>query len=191
MRPGICFSPAWLRRSITLCTILAVAASLNPQVQVWAAAPSFTCPDGPIPKSAGPHFAPNQGWVGNRIVQAVSFWSAHPLRLPFGPGDPHGFGQKVAWRVRPNLRHDVTLTGYNLQTRTPIRFQVETVAALGPAHPLRVGRLNWRTPGISSLGRWRGYSSAIFVPGRGCYTLQAHWQGGGWSLTFIANAERE
>lgn len=186
VHPDAHTSIGWLCRNVALFTILAVPASLNPQSRVSARTLSVACYTNQIPAKAGLPFAAEQSWVGNRVVQAVSLWSTYPLRLHFGPGAPHGFGQKVVWRIRPSLRHDVTLTGYNFRTEVPMQFQVETTAALGPTHPLRVGRLSWRTPSISSLGSWRGYSSSMFVPGSGCYVLHAHWQGGGWSLRFVA-----
>lgn len=39
---------------------------------------------------------------------------------------------------------------------------------------------------VWSVGRWLEWPAWIFLPGAGCYTLDARWPGGSWRLVFAA-----
>jgi hypothetical protein len=128
------------------------------------------------------------GWVGVGGVRAISGWSGRRAKLSVGWRDSRPV-QKVLWQMRRSLRQVVTLRGWNLRTRMPIRFRfadqrpgtqpVGNVAHLDPRYP----------NAMSSSPRdraWLGYSSEILLPSLGCYVLHATWNTGGWAVTFIA-----
>jgi hypothetical protein len=131
---------------------------------------------------------PGWGWVGTGGVRAISAWWGRRANLSVG-GLRADYVQKVLWQIRRSLRHVVTLRGWNLPTRMPIRFRF---ADQGPGtQPIgNVAHLDPRYPNaMSSSARdraWLGYSSEILLPSLGCYVLRATWDTGAWVVTFIA-----
>jgi len=168
--------------------ILLLAASLSVRSTALASTQATGCGMNGTTGKPGGVYGDQQQWVGDHVVQAISLWVEHPLLLGFHPGYAGGeFGQKVIWRVRKSLHQDVTVQGRNVRAGRVMRFGI--VGAPG-APVQRIGRLELSRPSIGKLGRWRGYASVVSVPGPGCYVLRARWSGGGWTIHFNAETNR-
>jgi hypothetical protein len=72
----------------------------------------------------------------------------------------------------------VTISGGSVDGRSPVLFGVSDTP--GPALAL-----DPRSP-ASQLGDWGEWATYAYVPGPGCYYVEARWPGGGWRVTFAA-----
>ncbi len=87
----------------------------------------------------------------------------------------HGFAQTITL-----TGHDLT-TGYNLwlspDANNPGSIaEAAPLATIVPAHGL----------GHTRDARWDIWSGILYLPGTGCYIVQANWPGNGWFIDFAA-----
>lgn len=87
----------------------------------------------------------------------------------------HGFGQTVTL-----TGHDLT-TGYNLWL-SPDANNPGSIAEATPLATIDPTRVLAHTRDA----RWDVWSGVLFLPGAGCYIVQANWPGNGWSIDFAA-----
>jgi hypothetical protein len=107
----------------------------------------------------------------------------------FRPSDYTRFGWpvQVMVLVKSDLTQTITLTGRDLRTgyslwlspeaNTPGSIEEATpVATIDPIQPMA----------STSDGLWHIWFGVLYLPGAGCYTAQASWPAGGWTVTFAA-----
>jgi hypothetical protein len=101
----------------------------------------------------------------------------------FGLSDYTLFGWSVQVEVfvTLSLTNTITVTGRDLRTGYPLwlRPGVEAATPILTVDPSQI-------PNSSSDGQWRIWFGDLYLPGAGCYTLQASWLGGGWTVHFAA-----
>jgi hypothetical protein len=141
------------------------------------------CPLGPRQVSPDPQqFGPG---VGSYPVWAIGIGGQHAtihLGVDGGQYTSAGWQWKVLWAVKASFPQTITLQGKALHGNTPLLFQLgdnnlTSMPLLDPRHP--------GTPTGQDAG-WSEFPSYLYVPAAGCYVLEAHWQGGGWSIPFAA-----
>lgn len=88
---------------------------------------------------------------------------------------------------RSDFAQTVTITGQDLRTEHNLWFSPEANASntLVEKAPILTIDLSQPFAG-SSDGQWKIWFGVIYLPGAGCYTLQANWPGGGWNVNFAA-----
>jgi hypothetical protein len=110
-------------------------------------------------------------------------WATLPALIPLRAGyTQYGWAWKIIWEVGPKFTHTVTLHGTNVRTSTSLLFQVDdsptTSPVLDPGYP---GHLH------AAFGDdWAEWGSYVFLPGTGCYSMEAMWPGGHWLVYFAA-----
>lgn len=87
----------------------------------------------------------------------------------------HGFGQTITL-----TGHDLT-TGYSLWLSADANnpgsiAKAAPLAMIDPTHGLAHTR----------DARWDVWSGVLYLPGAGCYIVQANWPGNGWTIDFAA-----
>jgi len=137
----------------------------------------------PIANSSLIHPYKGYIWVGSPSLRGYSLWYMANRRLALGFGDrtKYGYPQKIFWQLASSVRGPVSLRGWNVRTGQPIWFG----RPLPDAHPKPL------VPGPviawpSAIIRYRRAPSLTFVPGAGCYVLEARWKGGSWTMPFTA-----
>jgi hypothetical protein len=140
------------------------------------------------------HLIGGMSFIGTAPVWAT--WIPGPSVYREGPVsssnpptnyDPaHGWEiTKVVWEVGPNSTQSVMIHGQERSNHTPVLIQFgnddpTSQAVLDPQHPDHP---------LSVLGDgWAEWGSYIIVPKAGCYSLEASWPTGHWTVTFAFGA---
>jgi hypothetical protein len=104
-----------------------------------------------------------------------------------------GWPVAIALDLKDPFHAPVTLVAHDSATKSPLwwAFAVNdgyVVAAIYTVpvatvtiDPQQNQGLDWSDDGVSKW--WNG---TLYLPGAGCYTLRASWQGGSWTATFAA-----
>lgn len=100
-----------------------------------------------------------------------------------GPYTEYGWPVFTALALKRPFDEAVTLRGTDLSTGDPLWFSL-AVSPASPLTPLVIADPQQFVESGDSTARW--WSGGMYLPGAGCYTLQASWQGGGWQITFAA-----
>jgi hypothetical protein len=101
------------------------------------------------------------------------------LRIPGdAPRTRDGWRVKFLWIVRANAPGPITVTGADARGRR-LLFEVEG------ATPTEAARLDPAAADAVASG-FVEFPSYVYVPGAGCFVLNADWSGGGWRLRFGA-----
>jgi hypothetical protein len=192
-RVGKLATGAFLGLTIALTLSIGAGADTSSgHVPLPSVAPYFgTAPQNcPVASSKLIHSA-RQGlniWVGSGRLVGYSGWyiANHRLALGFGDRTRYGYPQKIFWQLTRGARGPIALTGWNLRTNQRMWFG----EPLPQAHPKALVPppvIAWPS-GLVRNHFVHGASapSLTFVPSAGCYVLQAHWPGGGWSMPFAA-----
>jgi hypothetical protein len=98
-----------------------------------------------------------------------------------------GWPVQVQVLVQSTLTQPLTLTGQDLRTAYPLWFSSDAnnPGAIDEAVPL--ASIDPSQVASSTVdGRWKIWFGVLYLPGAGCYQLQARWPGGGWRVTFAA-----
>ncbi len=142
------------------------------------------CPPSSSPRTISPDMGPA---VGASPVWASGFGTGtYPTaHLQDDRYSPHeGWPWKLAREVGPSYQKPVTIRAGMLHTGKLLSFQmspddfVTTVPTLDPKHPGHPS---------SQLGPdWNEWGSYLFLPGAGCYYLEATWPQGHWLIYFAA-----
>lgn len=80
----------------------------------------------------------------------------------------------------------ITLSGRDLHTGYTLWLTADTNV---PNMPAPTPTVTIDPSGLNSFtsdGHWRIWFGVLYVPGAGCYTLQASWLAGGWTVHFAA-----
>ena len=91
--------------------------------------------------------------------------------------------------ARTDFAQTVTITGHDLRTRYSLWFspdsnQPDAIAEAAPAATIDFS--DYGSLGGTSGGQWKIWFGVLYLPGAGCYTLQANWPGDGWVVNFAA-----
>jgi predicted small lipoprotein YifL len=141
------------------------------------------CPVGPHPVSPDPQqFGPG---IGSSPVWALGFAEQHAtlhLDVDGGQYTSAGWQRKILWVVHARFPQTITLQGKALHGNASLLFQlgdnnITAMPLLDPRHP---GTITGQDAG------WSEFPSYLYVPAAGCYVLEAHWHGGGWTIPFAA-----
>jgi len=147
---------------------------------------------GPVPAdcSAGPtpqdKFSAISSVIGVSPVWVTGFSGPHAaVHLMYDRSSPYGgWPKKLVWEIGPHYNQSVTLHAGSLRDNTLLKFD------FSPVEPVTVSPvLNPQTPNhpVSAIGAdWEEWGSYLFLPGAGCYYLEASWPGGHWRITFAA-----
>ena len=134
------------------------------------------CPPSQPEQTLSPNLAP--------VVGKAPVWATLPALIPLHDGyTQYGWLWKIIWEVGPKFTRIITLHGTNLSTGTSLLFQIDqdpltTSPLLNPSYP---GHLH------AAFGEdWVEWGSYVFLPGPGCYSMEARWPGGSWLLYFAA-----
>jgi hypothetical protein len=103
------------------------------------------------------------------LVFASDEFEQNPLR-------EYGYQFKVLWVLEKNSPGKVQLSGGNLVDGKPLWFQ------LGGDEPAMTPTLDPLNPGAYSNPDYLDYPSYLFLPGPGCYFIEADWGEGIWRI---------
>src|SRR5258708_1333972 len=135
------------------------------------AAPN-NCPPSQPTQTISPDLAP--------VVGKAPVWATLPALIPLRAGyTQYGWAWKIVWEVAKST-HPVTLHGTDVRTSASRLFQVDDPLTASPV-------LDPGSPGhpISVVGDdWAEWGSYVFLPGAGCYSMEAMWPGGHWLVYF-------
>jgi hypothetical protein len=104
-----------------------------------------------------------------------------------------GWPLGIALDLKGSFHAPVTLVAFDAATNSPLwwAFAVNEDYVVPAAYtvpapaftidPQQDQGLTWRDDGTA---KW--WDGTLYLPGAGCYTLHASWQGGGWTATFAA-----
>jgi hypothetical protein len=144
-------------------------------------APPPTCPTTQGPPATKYLLAPALGvaplWVAG-FDQATARPVVHfQSRLP-RVYTPRGWAWQAVFATDRSASVVATISGGSLDGHGGLLFARGSSVASALM-------LDLRSP-ASQLASWGEWVTAIYVPGPGCYYLQARWPGGGWRVTFAA-----
>lgn len=91
--------------------------------------------------------------------------------------------------ARTDFAQTVTITGRDLRTGYDLWFSPDSnnpndVAEAAPIATIDFS--DYGSLGGTSGGQWKIWFGVLYLPGAGCYTLQANWPGDGWVVNFAA-----
>ncbi|HEV2459162.1 MAG TPA: hypothetical protein VGS80_12455 [Ktedonobacterales bacterium] len=156
------------------------------------APPIGAMPDNCAPSPTGPPLGGGHGViyaVGAGPVWVDGFDGATAFvaisRDAAGPYSEYGWPVYTALALKVPFEEAVTLRGSDLRTGAPLWF---TLTSAGPETGLVVPLVTvdprQSIDSIDSTAHW--WNGLLYLPGAGCYTLQASWRGGGWTVHFAA-----
>ena len=98
-----------------------------------------------------------------------------------------GWPVQVMVLVQVDLTQPITLMGHDLRTTYSLWFSADAnnPGAIDEAAPLATIDPS-QVASSTSNGRWKIWFGVLYLPGAGCYRLQASWPGGGWTVNFAA-----
>jgi hypothetical protein len=92
----------------------------------------------------------------------------------------YGWEVMLLWAVEPGYTQPVTLHALRLIDGQPLSLSVGFFQA-----PALAATLDPNATSDSAQGaHWNTWFGSLFVPGAGCYALQAAWAGGSWQIPF-------
>ncbi len=117
------------------------------------------CPSGPTPEAIGPN---GLSGIGASPVWVFVFQGPHATLHLAGEGSHTQYG----WSTGFLLAIGPTDVGVRASMHPELSVLIGTVFA--------------------SDGKWEEWATHLYLPGAGCYYLEATWPGGAWHLTFAA-----
>jgi hypothetical protein len=96
-----------------------------------------------------------------------------------------GWPIQVQVLIKQGFTQTVTLTGHDLRTGYNLWFSADAnnPGSVEEAAPLATIDPSQPMGGVGEFSIW---FDVLYLPGAGCYTLQASWPGGGWIVNFAA-----
>jgi hypothetical protein len=148
------------------------------------ASPPRTCP-GPPPLTTVevPFFGPALGLAPTYVIGP----RGQPLTLRLGGPDGRAYTRlgwlgQIEWALSPGALDRITVSVVRLSDGLPALLTV------GPRRqPATTGVLDPQSANDGPTGpHWREWLGAVYLPGAGCYALEATWPGGSWQIPFAA-----
>ena len=146
---------------------------------------------GPAPRDCpGPYARPRKVAAAyGFLVGGTPLWagmyapherSDRAYRAADAPRTRFGFRVKVLWVMRPASDATVTISGRNLSTDAPLRFEVEELGDEGSGTEVRLD------PHLGGTGEsgWKEFPSYVFFDRAGCFELRAASTDGAWRIRF-------
>jgi hypothetical protein len=158
-----------------------------------------TCPPGPPlvafdPTNTVPGVGGKDVWLVAPFYLGASGGSnlGHGATVELGTHSPSeytlaGWPVQVMVFVQVDQTQPITLTGHDLRTTYSLWFSADAnnPGAIDEAAPLATIDPS-SVASSTSDGIWKIWFGVLYLPGAGCYQLQASWPGGGWTVTFAA-----
>jgi hypothetical protein len=170
-------------------------------VPALAHAPASCGASLPLLTSTGPPFSRSAigtasvllgGFVGPYATMLLGRAASNEAYGWTAPYSRYGWPAPIGLIVSSNITGPVTLAGWDDRTGYPLWFGFIVAGTWGAPQVIApIYTLNPSNPvvpvGGSTVGEefWYGYA---FLPGAGCYTLEAMWPGGSWQITVSAGA---
>ena len=172
-------------------------------------APTLIAPAiGSVPANCSPgdtlvDFAPTAiiPGVGGTDVWAVGFVGADGKAVAGqratakigGPQPINSAYTSAGWPIqimvlaKTDFAQTVTITGRDLRTSYSLWFSPDSnnPDAIAEAAPVVTIDFSQSMSGTTD-GQWKIWFGVLYLPGAGCYTLQANWPGDGWVVNFAA-----
>ena len=104
-----------------------------------------------------------------KLILSMSEMAESPLT-------EHGYQYKVLWVVEKNYSGKVVLQGGNVEDGTPLWFKI------GGEEPTTTPTIDPLHPGAFSNPDYSDFPSYIFMPGIGCYFIEARWNKQSWRI---------
>ncbi len=153
-----------------------------------------SCPGGITTMTDATPFA---GTLGAGPVWFGSFQSGNDqpasvtLTALDGPSNQYGSPIQVALFIRSDTRGPVTIAGTDLAGGRPLWFSFVSIGngrdpTPGALTPATSFSFTPQHPGPGVPPFWYASYGKLYLPGAGCYSLNAHWPDGGWRITFVA-----
>jgi hypothetical protein len=99
-----------------------------------------------------------------------------------------GWPIQIMVLAKTDFAQTVTITGRDLRTGYSLWFSPDSnnPGAIAEAAPIATIDFSASTGPSTSDGQWKIWFGVLYLPGAGCYTLQANWPGDGWVVNFAA-----
>lgn len=157
----------------------------------------FAPPLGPVPTSCTPSATqPSVGGFGATAVGSGSVWvdafdSARATvaitRDASDPYSPYGWPIPFALAFKSGFTQPVTLRGESLADGHPLWFTFNGAEEMTPVPLFTLDPGDARGLNVSSDrtgAHW--WNGSLYLPGSGCFALEASWPGGQWRAVFAA-----
>jgi hypothetical protein len=139
---------------------------------------------GPVPARSQPPGTELGRMFGHAPVWAGPYATYEPSAqaLHLGPDAPRarlGWRIKVLWALSPEIDEKVAVSGQEVTDGTPVSF------ALAEGAPTTSAILDPAAPGVPVItDEPLQFPSYAYFPRAGCYSLEARWNDGDWSMVF-------
>jgi hypothetical protein len=112
---------------------------------------------------------------------------AHLGSLSRSAYTPYGWPVLVQVLVASGFTQAITVTGNDLHTGYPLWLAPGPNPVPAAAAPIFTTTPRQPEGSVGDAQQsWNIWFGALYLPGAGCYTLQASWPGGGWTVHFAA-----
>jgi hypothetical protein len=95
---------------------------------------------------------------------------------------PFGWPVQMLVLVKPDFTQTITIVGRDLRTGYALWLAGDQNETATPTFTIDPSQPH----GGTSDGQWSIWFGVLYLPGAGCYTLQASWTGGSWTVHFAA-----
>ncbi len=151
--------------------------------------PPATCPSPLATPAAQP---PLSGTIGADAVWVGSFTGAHATmnitQKPFAGLTRYGWPVLITVLVRSDFDHPVTISGADLSTGHTLWWSFPPTDEAPGITPSTSNTFTPQHPAPGAPVFWFTSYGTLFLPGAGCYSLQARWPHGGWKFVFAAGS---
>ncbi len=161
----------------------------TPTLNVPAVGPvSANCPPEtpPVDFSSG-ETVPGVGGSGVWFIASNRNGKRDDVELPPGNYTLAGWPVPVMVYIKHGFTQTITLTGHDLLTGynlwlSPDATSPGSIAETAPLATINPGQ------GLAHTidAQWDIWSGVLYLPGAGCYIVQANWPGNGWTIDFAA-----
>lgn len=161
----------------------------TPTLNVPAVGPvSATCPpDTPLVDFSSGATVSGVGGSDVWFIASNGNGKRDDVELPTGNYTPAGWPIPVMIFIKHGFTQTITLTGHDLLTGynlwlSPDATSPGSIAETAPLATINPGQ------GLAHTidAQWDIWSGVLYLPGAGCYIVQANWPGNGWTIDFAA-----
>jgi len=150
--------------------------------------PPASCPG--VTLSVPTDTAPMNETIGSGAVWIGSFTGKQATltlsQKPVAGARQYGWPALITVVVRSNFDRPVTITGIDLTTGRQLWWSFPPFDESPDEAPATMYTFTPQHPNPGTPVFWFLSYGTLFLPGSGCYLLQASWPNGGWKLAFVA-----